>query len=116
MLIFFLAFLWTADAEAQSKKPSTQMYEAEPESESESEKTTSFSAKVRLMRDEEEGMEVFFESDKQTGAYLLPKTIEKYGSLIKILEASQKPKGSPVNVVANKNKTIKAIKTPESEH
>lgn len=105
---FFLVLIGLADAEAQSKKHQTQMYESEPESA----KTSQFSAKVRVIREESDGVEVFFDSETQSGAFFLPKSTENFASLLKYLEESQKPKGLAVSVTADENKSIKSISKP----
>jgi len=108
---FFLVLIGLTNAEAQNKQPKTQIYESEPESK----KMTQFSAKVRVLREESDGVEVFFESEGKSGAFLLPKSAENYSSFLKSLEESQKSKGSAVSVTADENKIIKSISKPVSQ-
>lgn len=103
-------FLMTGDAQAQTKKLNTDLYEKEPEKE----KGESFSAKVKVIRDDGDGMEVFFEGEKNKGAYTLPRSAEHYAKMLKDLEDSRKPTGTPVSVSVGAEKRIKSVEKPKA--
>lgn len=109
MLSFIMILFLAGDAQAQtpapSKKINTNLFEAEPEKE----KSSSFSAKVKVVREESDGVEVFFEGDKNKGAYTLLRSTEHYAKMLKDLEASRKPTGTPVKVTADGDKRIKTV-------
>lgn len=104
-MILFL----TGDAQAQSKKINTSIYEQEAESE----KSESFSAKVRVVREISEEVEVFFDGDKAKGAYTLPRSLSQYGATLKLLEKSRKPGGPPVSITADGEKRIKSVEAAQ---
>lgn len=104
-MILFL----TGDAQAQSKKINTSIYEQEAESE----KSESFSAKVRVVREISEEVEVFFDGDKAKGAYTLPRSLPQYGATLKLLEKSRKPGGPPVSITADGEKRIKSVEAAQ---
>lgn len=109
MLSFILMLAMAGNAQAQNppkaKKMNTSIYEQEAEEE----KTESFSAKVRVVREISEEVEVFFEGDKAKGAYTLPRSLPQYGAILKTLEKSRKPGGPPVQVSADGDKRIKSV-------
>ncbi|UXR66245.1 hypothetical protein EZJ49_08280 [Bdellovibrio bacteriovorus] len=105
MLSFIMVLLLTGDAQAQSKKINTSIYEQEAEPE----KTESFSAKVRVVRDISDEVEVFFEGDKAKGAYIVPRSLPRYGAIVQMLEKSRKPGGPAVSVTADSEKRIKSV-------
>ncbi|GEM_PF-1372508 len=117
MLSFILIlFLSSSDAQAQTaapatppaaKKFNTNLYEQEPEPEKED--SQSFTAKVKLVREEENGVEVFFEGEKQKGGYSLARGTEHYAKYVKDLEASRKAKGPQVSITADSEKHIKKV-------
>ncbi len=107
MLSLIMTLFLMGDAQAQTSKINTNLYEQEAEPEKESNK--SFTAKVKVVREESDGVEVFFEGDKQKGAYSLNRSVEHYGKLLKILEDSKKPKGPVVSVTADGEKRIKKV-------
>ncbi|WP_374074088.1 hypothetical protein [Bdellovibrio bacteriovorus] len=112
MLSFIMILFLAGDAQAQtpdtpSKKINTSLYEQEPEPEKE--KTKSFSAKVKVVREESDGVEVFFEGEKNKGAYMLMRSTEHYAKMLKDLEASRKPKGTAVSVTVDADKRIKTV-------
>ena len=72
-------------------------------------KLTSFSAKVRVVRDVDTDVEVFFDSDKAKGGYTLPRTLHNYAAALAALEASKKS-GAPVTVIADSEKRIAEVK------
>lgn len=72
-------------------------------------KLTSFSAKVRVIRDVDEDPEVFFDSDKAKGAYTLPRSLHNYAAALAALEASKKS-GAAVTVIADSEKRIAEVK------
>lgn len=94
MLKIFVALFLVCSAQAQ---------------EEDAEKTKSFTAKVRVVRDDTDGMEVFFVSDKAKGAYTLLSSAEHYGKMLKDLEASKKPTGPQVTVTVDSEKRIKSV-------
>lgn len=109
MLSFIMILFLTGDAQAQSKKINTSIYEQEAESE----KSESFSAKVRVVREISEEVEVFFDGDKAKGAYTLPRSLSQYGATLKLLEKSRKPGGPPVSITADGEKRIKSVEAAQ---
>lgn len=108
-MLTFIAVLYLMgnNAQAQTKLVSENTYESEAEAEPE--RVKNFTAKVRVIREDSDGMEVFFESETAKGAYLLPRTLEHYAKMLNDLEKSRKPKGPPVSVTANSEKRIKSV-------
>lgn len=94
MLKMFVALLLVCSAQAQEETE---------------ENTKNFTAKVRVIREDTDGMEVFFTSDKAKGAYSLLNSAEHYGKMLKDLEASKKPTGPEVSVTVDSEKRIKAV-------
>lgn len=111
MLSFLIALLIAGDAQAQThliaKKVNTSLYEQDEEPENE--KGKSFTAKVKVVREDSEGVEVFFEGEKNKGSYLLLRSTEHYGKMLKNLEASRKPQGPAVQVFTDADKRIKSV-------
>ncbi|UYL09493.1 hypothetical protein B9G69_002760 [Bdellovibrio sp. SKB1291214] len=107
MFSLILVFLMVDPAHAQSKiqKRSTNIYEAETTEE----KSESFTAKVRVVRDISDEVEVFFESDTARGAYTLPRKIKSYATVLKTLQESEKPGGPQVSVKADSEKRIESV-------
>lgn len=88
----------------QAKPLSTSLYE------NEGEKIQSFTSKVRVVREISEEVEVFFESNEAKGAYILPKSIKSFGTVLKTLQQSQKRDGSAVSVTVDaETKVIKSV-------
>ena len=82
----------------------TNLYEKEPD------KMVSFSSKVRVVREIEGDVEVFFESDKAHGAYTLPHSMKDYATALESLQESEKGSGPPVTVnVDEDTKVIKSV-------
>ncbi|WP_413584708.1 hypothetical protein [Bdellovibrio sp. HCB274] len=105
-MLSLILFLFLSDPTyAQSKKVNTQIYD----SESSAEKSESFTAKVRVVRDISDEVEVFFESDKARGAYTLPRKIGSYATVLKVLQDSSDPSGSPVSVTVDSEKRILTV-------
>ncbi len=76
----------------------------------------SFTAKVRVVRDISDDVEVFFESDQAKGAYTLPRSFPDYAAQLKILEESKKAKGPAVTITAEKeSKVIKSIQKSQQQ-
>ena len=94
-----------AQTSSKSKKLNTQLYEQEADTE----KEQSFSAKVRVVREVADEIEVFFESDTAKGAYSLPRSTPHYATVIKDLEKSRAPHGPQVSVKADSEKRIKSV-------
>lgn len=101
MRYLIMILLMISSAAAQTKKMNTQLFE--PESEN---KTESFTAKVKLIREDNDGMEVFFMSEKQKGGYTLLRSNANYAAFLRELEKSKKPQGPPVSVQADSEKHI----------
>ncbi|MNL12343.1 hypothetical protein D3C87_1332090 [compost metagenome] len=109
MLELLFVMLMSDSSHAQSKgKLNTSLYEAEEGAEK------SFTAKVRVVRDISDEVEVFFDSPKATGAYTLPRSAAGYAQMLKDLEASKKPKGPAVSITADEDKRIKTVQINKS--
>ncbi|MBC7370954.1 MAG: hypothetical protein H7326_05275 [Bdellovibrionaceae bacterium] len=83
-----------ADKSADKKKSkiSTQLFEHDGEA-------TSVSGKVKVVREIQEETEVFVDNPKgSSGPFILPANIKDRARLIKLLNASQKPGGPPVEL------------------
>lgn len=91
------------------KNINTQLYEQE----SDGEKNKSFTAKVRVVREIAEEIEVFFESEEAKGAYSLPKGTRDYATALKNLEKSRAPHGPAVTVTADSDKRIQSVDIPK---
>ncbi len=104
-LLFVFLISDPAHAQAKVKKLNTNIYEAEPSAE----KPKSFTAKVRVVRDISDEVEVFFDSDEARGAYTLPRKISGYATVLKTLQNSEAPGGSPVSVTADSEKRILSV-------
>lgn len=104
MLIIIMTLILAGPAHAENKKSSTKLYESESE-----DKTEKFTSKVKVIREDGDGVEVFFISDKQKGAYSLSRSAANYAESLKILENSRKPKGSAVAVTSDGEKRIKSV-------
>lgn len=87
---------------AHAKKPglSTSIYEKDEK------KAQSFSAKVRVVRDISDEVEVFFDSEKARGAYYLPKNL---AGTIPDLQESQKASGPQVSITADADNRILSV-------
>ena len=110
MLELLFVMLMSDSGHAQNKsKLNTSLYEAEEGSEK------SFSAKVRVVRDISDDIEVFFDSDKASGAYTLPRSSEGYAKMLKDLEASKKPGGPAVSITADQDKRIKSVQLSQEK-
>lgn len=109
MLSLILILFLSGDAQAQTaaKKLNANLFEQENDPEKDS--SVTFTAKVRLVREESDGVEVFFEGEKNRGAYALPRSTEHYAKALKTLEESRKTKGPMVSVTASKDKRIKSV-------
>ncbi|MNK93291.1 hypothetical protein D3C87_1134430 [compost metagenome] len=105
MLSLVLVLLLVPNAEAQNKARSTDIYEQEADEST----TKSVTGKVRVVREVSDEVEVFFEGDKITGAYTLPRGLQNYGTMLKALEASKKANGPAVTITADEDKRIKTV-------
>ncbi|WP_413582038.1 hypothetical protein [Bdellovibrio sp. HCB288] len=110
MLSLIILLFLSDPGHAQSKKVNTRIYE----SEATQEKSESFTAKVRVVRDISDEVEVFFDSDKARGAYTLPRRIPSYATVLKQLQDSGEPGGSPVSVTADSEKRILSVEKSSS--
>lgn len=72
-------------------------------------------AKVKVVREESDGVEVFFEGDKNTGAFFLHRAIPQYAKILKTLETSKKPQGPPVNISYTEDKKIKKVEAQQEQ-
>lgn len=106
MLCFILMLFLTTDAQAQKRaSPSTDIYEKDASENP----TKSVTGKVRVVRDVSDEVEVFFEGDKISGAYTLPRGVQHYGTMLKALEESKKANGPSVTITADDDKRIKTV-------
>ncbi|MGZ3771390.1 MAG: hypothetical protein ACXVCP_17510 [Bdellovibrio sp.] len=113
MLTFItVSFLLGSAAQAQTKLIAENTYDS---SDSEQEKVKSFTAKVRVVREDSDGMEIFFEGEKAKGAYSLPNSAEHYSTMLKDLEKSRKPQGPAVSVTVDSEKRIKSVELKKGE-
>lgn len=76
-------------------------------------KNESFVSKVKVVRTVQGETEIFFESNKATGAYLLPSSLKDFATLKDHLETSRKPGGPEVKVTADDEKRIKTVEILE---
>lgn len=96
----------TNTAQKKSKPGyNTNLYEADPGEDN----SKSFSAKVRVVRDISDDIDVFFESDKAKGAYSLPRHSKNFSTMLKSLETSKKPNGPMVTVTVDADKNITSV-------
>lgn len=110
MLSLILVLFLVPNAEAQNKGRSTDIYEQDA-----SESTTkSVTGKVRVVREVSDEVEVFFEGDKISGAYTLPRGLQNYGTMLKALEDSKKANGPAVTITADEDKRIKTVELKAS--
>lgn len=97
---------WPFQAHCKPKaKLNTQVFEAESDQQT-------FSGKVKIVRDIGE-TEVFFESSKNPGPYILPESLPSYGLYKARLEKSKKSGGPTLKVVVD-NDRIKSVEIDES--
>lgn len=96
----------------QATKMSRDIFEKE---ENPDKQNASFSAKVKVIRQESDGVEIFFEGTKQKGGYLLLSSKKGYGKMLDALEKSRKPQGPTVSVQADPDQRILAVEVKENE-
>lgn len=115
MLTLILTLFLMSDAQAQTptpapakKGPNTNLFEQDPEP-AKAVKTQTLTAKVKVVREESDGVEVFFDGAKNGGTYYLYRSIENYATHLKALEDSKKPQGKPVKVTFDADKRIKSV-------
>lgn len=129
MLTIILSLLLLGDAQAQQNPTPSPTAEKTPEAKAATPKSKSASffeddeepvaktksslekitAKVRVVREDYDGVEVFFEGEKNRGTYFLHRAVERYATHLKSLESSKKPQGPWVTVEFDKNKHIKSV-------
>jgi hypothetical protein len=127
MLCLILSLILNAQAQTTSSSPTpapspstpaksapklgTQIFEDEDKTSDKpaDSKLKSLTAKVKVVRDEGDGREVFFTGEKVSGAFYLHRSVEHYGAYIKILEDSKKPSGSSVTIKYDDNQNIKSV-------
>ena len=108
-LVMCMAFsLTTAFAQNTKNKSklNTQVFEADGEQ-------NTFSGKVRILRDNTGDTEVFFESKKNPGPYVLSETLPSYGLFKARLQKSKKS-GGPIVKVTVDNDHIKSVDISEN--
>lgn len=99
-------------APAQKKGLTTDLFEKDEEykeAKDENDGLKSLTAKVKVVREESDGVEVFFEGDKNTGTFFLHRAIPQYAKILKDLEKSKKPQGAPVTISYTEDKKIKKV-------
>ncbi len=90
----------------------TNLYEQEePKDDSKS-----FTAKVRVVRDISEDIEVMFEGGDAKGIYSVPRRSKNFAAMVKALEASKKPDGPSVSITADADKNIKSVELNKESH
>lgn len=94
---------------APKSRLNTDLFEAEEEPQEKSVKGASLTAKVKVVREESDGVEVFFEGEKNTGAFFLHRATPNYRTALKTLEESRKPQGPAVSVTYTEDKKIKSV-------
>lgn len=102
----------TPDAPAQKKGLSTDLFEKDAgyqEAKDENDGLKTLTAKVKVVREESDGIEVFFEGEKNTGTFFLHRAIPHYAKILKDLEKSKKPQGPPVSISYTEDKKIKKV-------
>lgn len=109
MLSFILVLFMHCDAQAQTTKSPSKMSTNIYEKEEDKDESKSFTAKVRVVRDIGDDVEVFFDSDAARGAYTLPRNAAGYSQMYKDLEKSKAPSGPAVSVTADTDKRIKSV-------
>ena len=78
------------------------------------EKTESFSSKVKVVRTIQGDTEVFFDSEKAHGAYLLPSQSKEFADYKEKLESSLKPGGPKVKITADSDKRIQSVELEQN--
>lgn len=101
------------DAPVPKSGLSTDLFEKdEDEAAPKETKLQKLTAKVKVVREESDGVEVFFEGAKNSGAYFLHRAIPNYRTALKTLEDSRKPQGPSVSVSFTEDKRIKSVEKP----
>jgi hypothetical protein len=114
LLIFTIFFLFTFSTKAQTTHTSssrTNIYEQQAAKD----ESKIFTAKVRIVRDISDDLEVFFEGEVAKGAYTLPRQTKGYAAILKTLEASKKADGQSVTVTADKEKNISSVEASKAK-
>lgn len=78
--------------------------------------TESFSAKVKVVRTVQGDTEIFFESEKARGAYLLPSTLKDFNLFKQRLQKSLAVGGPQVNITADGEKRIQNVEIKEDSN
>lgn len=73
------------------------------ENETDKPKTKTLSAKVKVIRDESDSVEVFFSGNEAKGAYFLYRSNSHFAEYLHRLEESRKPQGAKASVVVNED-------------
>lgn len=74
----------------------------------------SFTSKVKLLRSIQDETEVFFDSEKARGVYILPKTLKDYATYKARLQKSAKAGGPSVQVTSDEERRIESVEIVES--
>lgn len=74
----------------------------------------SFSAKVKIVREVQEETEVFFESDKVKGVYILPNNAKNFSIMKNKLHESLKAGGPSVKINTDAEKRIQSVEIEQN--
>ncbi|QDK38386.1 hypothetical protein [Bdellovibrio sp. NC01] len=116
MLTIILTVVLGSSAHAgdtPAAKPKSQ-YNANLYEQEEKNTDKSFSAKVRIVRDISDDIEVMFEGDSVKGIYSLSRNRSNFAAMLKALEASKKADGGAVTVTADEDKNIKTVEAAKN--
>lgn len=117
MLNILLAVILGGSAHAgdtPAAKPKSQFNSNLYEQEDKPNTDKSFSAKVRIVRDISDDIEVMFEGDSVKGIYSLSRNRSNFAAMLKALEASKKTDGGAVTVTADEDKNIKTVEAAKN--
>lgn len=98
-LLILSGLLVSSTAFAENAPPKAKATTSVYENETESPKTKSFAAKVKVIRDETDSVEVFFSGDEAKGAYFLYRNHPHFAEYLHRLEESRKPQGQKAKVI-----------------
>lgn len=115
-LLILSGLLASAPALAENTPPKANASTSVYENETESPKTKSFAAKVKVIRDETDSVEVFFSGDDAKGGYFLYRSHPHFAEYLHRLEESRKPQGPKAKVIAEDEdkKIITVEPTPKA--
>lgn len=102
-----LAFQTINAAETKTKKkPNIQVFENDSNE-------STFSARVKLVRETQGETDVFFDSEKNRGPYTLPSNSKNFNEYKSRLIKSQKAGGSSVKITVDDKEQIQNVETEE---